>query len=107
MGSGWSLLPERSWDSLTETVRSPRMIEKASFRNFKSLRDITVEFEQLTVIVGPNASGKTSILEGLSLLGLSMTARGPKEVFQGRRSAQLLCSRGADFQHMELECQGH
>jgi predicted ATPase len=44
------------------------MIRKASFRNFKSLRDVDVEFERFTVIVGPNASGKTSILQGLDYI---------------------------------------
>ena len=41
------------------------MIKSASFRNFKSLRPVDIDLERLTVIVGPNASGKTSILEGL------------------------------------------
>jgi recombinational DNA repair ATPase RecF len=44
------------------------MIQSASFRNFKSLRHVDVDFERLTVFVGPNASGKTSILEGLHLM---------------------------------------
>ena len=44
------------------------MIQNASFRNFKSLRHVEVDFERLTVFVGPNASGKTSILEGLYYL---------------------------------------
>jgi energy-coupling factor transporter ATP-binding protein EcfA2 len=44
------------------------MIHTASFRNFKGLRGVDVDLEPLTVIVGPNASGKTSILEALSYL---------------------------------------
>ena len=47
------------------------MIEKASFRNFKSLRHVDVDLERLTVIVGPNASGKSSILRGLLSLARS------------------------------------
>jgi predicted ATPase len=44
------------------------MIAKAEFRNFKSLRDVSVDLERFTVFVGPNASGKSSILQGLDLL---------------------------------------
>lgn len=44
------------------------MIETAHFENFKALRAATVPLSNLTLIVGPNASGKTSILQGLHLL---------------------------------------
>jgi predicted ATPase len=44
------------------------MIEKVSIRNFKSLRDVSVGLERFTVFVGPNASGKTSVLQALDLL---------------------------------------
>jgi predicted ATPase len=47
------------------------MIGKAAFRNFKSLRDISVDLERFTIFVGPNASGKSSILQGLDLLCLA------------------------------------
>jgi hypothetical protein len=46
----------------------PKMIKKVSFRNFKALRSVDLSLERLTVIVGPNASGKTSILQGLYYL---------------------------------------
>jgi energy-coupling factor transporter ATP-binding protein EcfA2 len=44
------------------------MILKVSFRNFKVLRHVDIDLEQFTVIVGPNASGKSTILEGLHLM---------------------------------------
>src|SRR5947209_19765932 len=44
------------------------MISKASIRNFKSLRDVQIELERFTVFVGPNASGKSSILQAMDLL---------------------------------------
>jgi predicted ATPase len=44
------------------------MISKVSIRNFKCLWDVQIELEQFTVFVGPNASGKSSILQGLDLL---------------------------------------
>jgi predicted ATPase len=33
--------------------------------NFRCLRDVTVDFAPLTILVGPNASGKSTILEAL------------------------------------------
>ena len=45
------------------------MITRAKFRNFKALRDVEITFDsRLTVLVGPNGSGKTSILQGLLFL---------------------------------------
>ncbi len=44
------------------------MINKASIHNFKCLRDVRVDLERFTVFVGPNASGKSSILQALDLL---------------------------------------
>ena len=42
------------------------MIHRAKFQNFKALRDVEVTFDsRLTVLVGPNGSGKTSVLEGI------------------------------------------
>lgn len=43
------------------------MIQKVSFRNFKAYRSLDLELEPFTVLVGPNASGKTTLLEGLQL----------------------------------------
>src|SRR6516162_9327724 len=46
------------------------MITRAKFQNFKALRDVEITFDsQLTVLVGPNGSGKTSVLEGIQFLG--------------------------------------
>lgn len=44
------------------------MIEKAAFTNYKALRSATLDLGRLTVIAGPNSSGKTSILEALHTL---------------------------------------
>ncbi|HZI13601.1 MAG TPA: AAA family ATPase [Myxococcus sp.] len=48
------------------------MIHKLTLRNFKGIESAELGLERLTVIVGPNASGKTSVLQALKLLlGLS------------------------------------
>lgn len=44
------------------------MIQTVSFENFKALRNLTISLERFTVLVGPNASGKTSVLQGLDSL---------------------------------------
>jgi predicted ATPase len=43
------------------------VIQKVSFRNFKAYRSLDLDLEPLTVLVGPNASGKTTLLRGLQL----------------------------------------
>ncbi|WP_224371458.1 AAA family ATPase [Hyalangium versicolor] len=44
------------------------MIQSVRFENFRSLKDVEVSLEPLTVLVGPPASGKTTLLDGFDLL---------------------------------------
>jgi predicted ATPase len=44
------------------------MLSKVSIQNFKSLRDVQIDLERFTVFVGPNASGKSSILQAISAI---------------------------------------
>lgn len=44
------------------------MFKQVRFKNYKALRDVTVDLERFTVFVGPNGSGKTSILEAIAYL---------------------------------------
>ncbi len=41
------------------------MIERARVQNFRLLRKVAVDLRRLTVVVGPNASGRSSFLEAL------------------------------------------
>ncbi len=43
-------------------------LEKLHIKNFLSLRDVELPLKPLTVLVGPNASGKSNILEALTYL---------------------------------------
>ena len=43
------------------------MIRELTIRNFKSLEDVKIELGKLNVLVGPNGSGKTAIIESLLL----------------------------------------
>ena len=38
------------------------MINSVAIENFKNLRKIQIELDRFTVFVGPNASGKTSVI---------------------------------------------
>jgi predicted ATPase len=52
------------------------MLRRLAVKNFKSLLDVTVEFPRLAVLFGPNAAGKSNLLEAvqtLSRLGTSRT----------------------------------
>src|SRR5262249_37640541 len=71
------------------------MIHAVRFRNFKALRDVELELDRFTVLVGPNASGKTSVLEGLHHL-TRLASTDPKRVFAGRSGRGVVGSRGAE-----------
>ncbi|RKH87180.1 hypothetical protein D7Y21_19580 [Corallococcus sp. AB045] len=60
-----------------------RVIEKVQFRNFKAYRSLDLDLEPFTVLVGPNASGKTTLLDGLrmpTMLAPFKTAAGASEL---------------------------
>jgi predicted ATPase len=51
------------------------MLEKLHVKGFKSLKDVQVEFPRLTVLFGPNAAGKSNLLEAVQLLSRIGTSR--------------------------------
>jgi predicted ATPase len=71
------------------------MIHVVRFRNFKALRDVELELDRLTVLVGPNASGKTSVLEGIHHL-TRLASADPRRVFDGPAGVGVIASRGAE-----------
>ena len=48
------------------------MIKKLKVKNFKALRDIEVELTPIHVLIGPNDSGKTTILDVIAALSRSV-----------------------------------
>lgn len=44
------------------------MFDAVRFKSFKCLADVTIELGRMTLLVGANASGKSSVLDGLDLL---------------------------------------
>lgn len=45
------------------------MIESMEIKNYKSIKDMTLPLGRVTVLIGENGSGKSNILEALTLLG--------------------------------------
>lgn len=60
------------------------MLDRVSFKNFKSLQDVTIDLSPLTVLVGPNGSGKSSVLAGIHLLSQLGRSRPTKPSRWGR-----------------------
>ncbi|MCE2399752.1 AAA family ATPase [Candidatus Poribacteria bacterium] len=52
-------------------------LEQINIKNFLSLRNVTLSLKPLTVLVGPNASGKSNILSALNLLNTMTIAENP------------------------------
>lgn len=51
------------------------MLKKLTVRDFKSLRDVTVELPRLAVLFGPNAAGKSNLLDAIQALSWIGNAR--------------------------------
>lgn len=44
------------------------MIKRFTIKNFKALRDVTIDLTPFHVLIGPNDAGKTTLLEALAAL---------------------------------------
>jgi predicted ATPase len=44
------------------------MLKKLTIRNFKAIQDVTIEFTPLTVLIGENGCGKSTILQAIEFL---------------------------------------
>jgi predicted ATPase len=87
------------------------MLKRLTVRGFKSLENVTVEFPRLAVLFGPNAAGKSNLLDAIQALSrigtqrtladaLAEPIRGyPVEsfCFPSGGLAELLASRSASF----------
>ncbi|HEX3953924.1 MAG TPA: ATP-binding protein [Stellaceae bacterium] len=66
-----------------------------SIKNFRAIKEISAHFDKpINVIVGPNASGKTTVLEAIRLAKALLAPRTPNE------PNQTLTALGAMSPHM-------
>ena len=65
------------------------MIRRVFIKGYKSLRDIDISLKPLTAIVGPNASGKSNLLDGLGLLSRIVTSSTINAAFDEHRGLPL------------------
>lgn len=57
------------------------MLKRIRIRGYKSLHDIDLELPELAVLVGPNAGGKSNLLDALRLLAKAATGVSLEEAF--------------------------
>jgi len=69
-------------------------IETLKLKNFRSYKDIDISFGKNTIIIGPNAQGKTNLLEAVYLASVGKS-------FRGKERDMVLW--GEDFFRVEIE----
>jgi predicted ATPase len=72
------------------------MLKKLTIKNFKAIQDMTIEFTPLTVLIGDNGCGKSTILQALDFLQ-SATFRDIPEYLR---------ERGWTFSELKSQCNG-
>ena len=65
------------------------MIRRVKIQKYKSLKDVELHLRPISILVGPNASGKSNLLDALSLLSLSATQKNLSEAFKEHRGQPL------------------
>lgn len=58
------------------------MLKRVKIQGYKSLRDLEVELQPLSVLFGPNAVGKSNFLDALQLLSKLVSSRTLKDAFE-------------------------
>ncbi len=82
------------------------MITRLRVQNYKALRDVTLNLTPMHVLIGPNDSGKTSILEALASLCRSVDHELP-QAFVGSWKGTDLVWKGDIDQLVALETEGN
>lgn len=72
------------------------MITRFGVRNFKALRDVSIDLTPIHVLIGPNDSGKTSILEAMEALCRSVDHQLPSAFTGAWNGPDLVWNRETD-----------
>jgi predicted ATPase len=88
-------------------------VRRLHVEGYRSLRDVTVEFGAITVVVGPNGSGKTNLYRALRLahacgegrIARTVVQEGgmPSIVYAGRRRGEAKVELAVDLDDMSYE----
>lgn len=62
------------------------MIKSFIFENFKSFDKAKLELENLTILIGSNAAGKTNAIEGIKILSEIATGRDFSVILDGSKN---------------------
>ncbi|WP_437289604.1 AAA family ATPase [Sorangium sp. So ce406] len=82
------------------------MLTEVSLHEYRAHTATRIPLQQLTVLIGPNAAGKSSVLEAVQLLGRLIDAGGSQEsVLFGEHDLRWLVRRGAT-EPMSIEVAG-
>jgi predicted ATPase len=65
------------------------MIKRVKIEGYKSFQSLNLALRPLTVIFGPNASGKSNFLDALYFLSRAVNQKNLKEAFEGHRGLPL------------------
>ena len=65
------------------------MIKRLKISGYKSLKDVEIRLTPLSVILGPNAAGKSNLLDALNLISQMAVKRNLKEAFEQHRGLPL------------------
>ncbi len=65
------------------------MIRKIRIRGYKSLKNVEINLGELTVLIGPNASGKSNLFDILKLLSQAVGSGDLDEAFDHHRGSRL------------------
>jgi len=76
------------------------MIKKLKIKNYKSLKDVELELDKFNVLIGPNASGKSNLLDCLAFV--SEIAQGSVSESLTRRGGYERVVFGGENQNIEL-----
>ena len=77
-------------------------VSSLTAKNYRSLRDVRVEFDDLALFIGANSSGKSTILDALSFLSEGVIAHDFGGPFAGRGGMGHLPWKGQEVDRIEL-----
>lgn len=78
------------------------MITRVSIKNFKAIRDASVDLTPIHLLIGPNDSGKTSVLEAIAAICRSVDHDAPNS-FLGRWQGRELVNSASTEAQVEVQ----